>query len=354
MKGMRSKSLLIITVLLILAIGLTCGACTGTGASTTASSAGTTASSAGTTANSTTSTTASTEPEKTITIGMVYSLATPFYNACDVAAKDLEKEIGVKVIIEKPEKADIGIQIKTIENFVSQGVDGIIVNVVGEGVTPAIDEAISKGIPVVTMAIDAPNSKRIAYFGSDQSKYGEDQAKYIAKLLGEKGDILAIGGVPTSPDQISRSEAFKKQIASYPNMKILDVQFGNSDPVKTLAILESMFQANENVNGIVAFNASSGAPMLTALKQFDKDNIIAAVADHDNPDVIMGMKEGIIEASQVQRPYKMAYEAIKCLYNLAKDGTEPAKQINYIDTIFLTPQDLSNYDADNKRINEYK
>lgn len=294
------------------------------------------------------------EKKKELTFGMVYSLATPFYNACDVAAKDKEKELGIKVIIEKPEKADVGLQVKSIENFIAQGVDGLIVNVVGEGVTPIINEAINKGIPVMTMAIDAANSKRIAYFGSDQSKYGSDHAEYIAKMLGEKGNVLAVAGVPTSPDMIARTEAFKQQIAKYPNMKILDLQFGYSDPAKTLAILENMFQASKDVNAVVAFNASAGGPLAAVVKQVGKGKM-KVLADHDNPDTIKGIREGNVDATQVQKPYKMAAVTIQTLYDYIVNGKKVENPINYIETIFLTKDNIeSNYDKDNKRINEYK
>jgi len=305
---------------------------------------------------STNTDTTTVKPAKQLVFGMVYNVATPFYNACDLAAKDIETELGIKVLIEKPEKADVSLEIKAIENFIALGVDGIIVNVTGEGVTPIIDEAIAKGIPVITYNSDTAYSKRLAYYGTDQYQYGVSMARYMAKMMGNKGNVIGVAGMPTSLEMISKTTAFKDTMAAeFPDIKVLDLQFGYSDPAKTLAALENMFQANiGKVDGVVAFNASAAGPLAAAVKEVGKGNMIV-LADHDNPDTIQFIRDGVIDASQVQKPYKAIHLALTDLYNYVSNGTPFPSVINSIDTIFITKDTLgNNYDANNNRIVEYK
>jgi len=284
---------------------------------------------------------------KDIKIGLIYSIAIPFFNPCDAAAEDISKELGIKVIIEKPPKASVDEQIKIIENMIAQGVNGLVICSVGEGIDPVINEAVDSGIPVFMFAVDNVKSKRLAYFGTNQKDYAEKAAKYMADLIGGKGVVCGNGGVATAPDQLERAKYFKEYIEANYDIKVADIQYGNNDAVKTLSNIEGMINTNKP-NGFWAFNSMSGGTLAAVVKDIGKKNI-KTLADNDYPDIIKGVREGYLDATLTQAPYTMAYEAIKKMVDLLVNGTKPEKTFYYTDTVFITKENADEYfDAENK------
>jgi ABC-type sugar transport system substrate-binding protein len=99
-----------------------------------------------------------------------------------------------------------------IDTLVRSGlVDGIGVSVLDKDiVAPSIDVAVVAGIPVVTFDSDAPSSKRIAYIGSDDVKFGEEIGKSLIKIdpLGGKYGII----IASRPQYGSKIEGNAKHI----------------------------------------------------------------------------------------------------------------------------------------------
>jgi ribose transport system substrate-binding protein len=281
-------------------------------------------------------------PKKDIKLGLIYSIAIPFFNPSDVAARDQEKALGIKILVEKPAKADVAHQMAIIENFLAQKVDGLIICSVGEGITPVINRAVDSGVPVFMFAVDNVSSKRLAYFGTDNAtQYAVDAAEYLAKMLGGKGNVAASGGVATAPDQIARAQGFKKHLAErYPQIKVLDLQYGNADTARTLGNIEGMFQAHK-LDGFWAFNSMSGGAIATVMKDIGKAHR-KVLADHDYPDIIKAVRDGYIDATQVQKPYKMTFDAIQVMYEYL-NGKKPEKTLYYTGTIFITKDNVDQY-----------
>jgi ribose transport system substrate-binding protein len=289
--------------------------------------------------------------QKDVKIGLVYSIAIPFFNPCDAAANDITKELGIKVFIEKPPKATVDEQIKIIENLITRGVNGLVICSVGEGIDTTINKAVESGIPVFMFAVDNVKSKRLAYFGTNQKDYAEKAAKYMANLIGGKGTVCGNGGVPTAPDQLERAKYFKAYIeANYP-IKVLDIQYGNNDPIRTLSNIEGMISTHKP-NGFWAFNSMTGGTLATVVKDIGKAKI-KTLADNDYPDIIKGVREGYLDATLTQAPYTMAYEALKKMTDLLVKGTKLDRDMYFTDTVFITKNDIAKYFDDQNKIKDY-
>jgi ribose transport system substrate-binding protein len=68
--------------------------------------------------------------------------------------------------------------VAALESFITQRVDGIAISCLnGDFLTETINRAMDAGIPVVTWDADAPNSKRIAFYGVDDKAGGRIWAR---------------------------------------------------------------------------------------------------------------------------------------------------------------------------------
>jgi ribose transport system substrate-binding protein len=277
---------------------------------------------------------------------VLYSVAHPFFNPCDEGAKDKAAELGVEVIIDAPSKPDIGMQVDMIENFIVQGVDGIAVCPVGaEGLLPVIQKAVDSGIPVILFGIEIPlENASFAYAGTNQEYYATHAAEVLSELMGGKGELIISSGVPTAPDMIVRVGVFTDIIEKdYPDMNIVDVQYSQSDCAKALTNVENMMQAHPDVTGFYGTDACAGGAISAVLR--DRKQKIAAVTGDDFPEIIQGVKDGLIDLTIVQQPYQWTYTAVQALYDHINGKTVP----KFIDaeTLDITKANVDEYYDEN-------
>ena len=174
------------------------------------------------------------EPEdvKTINITMVAKSSTNpvFLSAragADAAAKDLSEKyrsINVKIDWRTPKTEDPNGQAQRILNAVNDGTDAIMVSCSDEDIlTTAINEAVDRGVPVMTFDSDASSSKRFAFYGPNDVEVGENVMTELVALMGDKGQIAILAGNQSSPNLQKRVEGVKKAAAKYPKIEIVDV-----------------------------------------------------------------------------------------------------------------------------------
>lgn len=113
-------------------------------------------------------------------------------------------------------------QIEQINQFVNEGVDLLIVapNQVAT-VSPAIDKAFDKGIPVIVFDRKTNSKKYTAYIGADNFEMGRLMGGYIATKLKGRGRVLEIMGLEGSSPAIERHKGFKEALAAYPDITLV-------------------------------------------------------------------------------------------------------------------------------------
>jgi ribose transport system substrate-binding protein len=167
---------------------------------------------------------------KTITITMIAKSSTNpvFLSAragAEAAAKELSerhRSIAVKIDWRTPKTESAREQAERIRSAVSDGTDAIIVSCSDEEIlTRAIDEAVERGVPVMTFDSDAPRSRRFAFYGPNDQEIGEAVMTELATLMGHKGQVAILAGNPSAPNLQKRVEGVKKAALKYPGIRIV-------------------------------------------------------------------------------------------------------------------------------------
>lgn len=113
-------------------------------------------------------------------------------------------------------------QIEQIDRFVNDGVDLLIVAPnQAATVTPAIDRAYDRGIPVIVFDRKTNSDKFTAYIGADNFEMGRQLGEYIATRMGGKGRVLEIMGLKGSSPAIERHNGFLAALKSYPGITLV-------------------------------------------------------------------------------------------------------------------------------------
>lgn len=129
-----------------------------------------------------------------------------------------EVEIDIRTV-----KDDNARQIEDIRNFIEEGVD-LLVIAPNEAapITPVVEEAYDRGIPVIVFDRKILSDKYTAYIGADNYEIGKAIGRYVVNMLQGKGNVVEISGLTGSTSAIDRHQGFVSAISPYPGIKLLE------------------------------------------------------------------------------------------------------------------------------------
>ena len=142
----------------------------------------------------------------------------------EAAAKEQSAKTGldVQVVWLTPPQEDAQVQAQRIQQAVNDGANVILISCSDAGkVTGAINDAVDRGVPVMTFDSDAPQSKRFAYYGVDDVKTGNLVMAELAKLMEGKGKIAILAGNQNAPNLQNRVRGVKEEAAKTPGIQIV-------------------------------------------------------------------------------------------------------------------------------------
>jgi len=290
---------------------------------------------------------------KQLTFVMVPKGVHPYYEPCYQGFQDAAAKYGVKVEKVDPQKFELPLQVKVIEDLIARKVDGIAISAVDDaGLVPVIDEALKAGIKVITFDAPAPSSKALCYIGTDNKTAGAEAAKKMAELMGNKGDLIILQGGLAASNLNLRTQGFKETMAEIaPDIKILDVVDEGGDFNTTQTKTEAILQAYPTLNAIFSVSAEGVPGANAAIKEAISKNhlkpgqIILAGFD-DLKDTLEGIRDGSVAFCLVQKTYKMGWLAVEALLDAVNN-----KPVHDIDTgvLIVTKENVDNYMEDMKK-----
>lgn len=116
---------------------------------------------------------------------------------------------------------DVRLQTDQINRFVDKGVDLLIVAPGQVSISPAIDRAYEKGIPVIIFDRRTRSNKYTAYIGADNREIGASMGEYLAGALPKGGRVVELCGLSSSSPAIERAEGFDSVVAVRPPIDIV-------------------------------------------------------------------------------------------------------------------------------------
>ncbi len=139
-------------------------------------------------------------------------------------------------------------QIEQIDSLVACGIDLLIVapNQVAT-ISPAIDRAYDRGIPVIVFERKTNSRKFTAFMSADNYEMGRQMGEYIAKRLNGSGKVLEVMGLKGSSPAIERHNGFVDALKNYPKVEITATLQGDWTEETGYAIVKKWKRANPNV-----------------------------------------------------------------------------------------------------------
>ncbi len=166
-----------------------------------------------------------------LTIAMIAKSATnPIFvsarKGANAAAKELAEKHGVpiQIVWMTPDHEDAQVQALAVAQAVKDRASAILISCSdADKVTGAINDAVDRGVPVMTFDSDAAESKRFAFYGVDDEQLGRTVMRELATLIRKKGSVAILGGNADAPNLRKRVAGVKKEAALNPGIKIVGI-----------------------------------------------------------------------------------------------------------------------------------
>ena len=278
-----------------------------------------------------------------LTFVMVPKGVHPYYEPCFEGFKAAAEKYGITAEYEAPQKFDIALQVKVIEDLIARGVNGIAISALdAKPLIPVIRRAMAEGIMVLTFDAPAPGSEQLSYIGTNNKNAGYAAGEKLAELIGDTGKIAILQGGLGAPNLNLRREGLGEALkAVAPGIEIVTVEDnqGQFDLAvnKTEAILETYPDVSA-VMGVSAYGAPGAAKVV---KEQGKAGQVLVAGFDDLKDTLEGIKEGTIQFCLVQKTYTMGWLSVEKLLAATK-GEEIEKEID-TGVIIVTKDNVDSY-----------
>ena len=270
---------------------------------------------------------------KTLQIAVIPKGTThEFWKSIHAGAARAAREAGVEIIWKGPQKEDDRAQqITVVEDFISRGVDGIVLAPLDDrALVRPVADAVREGIPVVVIDSGLQGSDYASYVATDNYKGGVLAARRLGGLLDGKGRIFLIRYQEGSASTEQREAGFLDTVTKeFPGLVLLvQDQYAGATTETAYQLAENLISRFPDVEGVFAPNESSTFGTLRALQESHLAGKIVFVGFDSSPKLVQGLRDGDIQGLVIQNPVQMGYLGVKTI--VAHLRGEPIEKV--IDT----------------------
>ena len=245
----------------------------------------------------------------------VSTLNNPFFVTLSEGAKDKADELGVDLIV-----VDAGDetakQTSDIEDLISRNISVLIVNPVdSDAVAPAVKDAVSKGIKVISVDRVVNGVDVDCAIASDNVAGAEAATEYLVSLIGEGAKVAELQGTTGASATIDRGQGFHN--VADKKLNVVASQTGDFNRSDGMSVMENMLQADSGIQGVFAHNDEMA---LGAVEAIGSKNIVVVGFDATD-DAQAAIKAGKMAATVAQKPDLMGATAVETAQKILNGET---------------------------------
>lgn len=254
------------------------------------------------------------------TIGLVVSTQNnPFFVTLKQGAEKKAKELGHKLIVLDSQN-DPSKELANVEDLVVKGVDVLLINPTdSDAVASSVRVANRNKIPVITLDRAANKGSVVSHVASDNVLGGEIAGKYILDLLGGKGKVVELEGIPGTTAARDRGAGFNKAIAG--KLEVVAKQTADFDRTKGLNVMENILQGQSKIDAVFAHNDEMALGALKAIEATGRN--IAVVGFDATDDAVSSVKAGKLKATVAQKPAEIGAKGVEIADKVVKKQDVP-------------------------------
>lgn len=146
-------------------------------------------------------------------------------------------------------------QAEDVRYFIDKGVDLLIISAnEAAPMTPIVEEAYQKGIPVILVDRKILSDKYTAYISADNYEIGRAVGNYMASTLKGKGNVVELTGLSGSTPAMERHQGFMAAISNFPDIKLIDKADAAWERKPAEVAMDSILRRHPKIDAVYAHN----------------------------------------------------------------------------------------------------
>lgn len=216
-------------------------------------------------------------------------------------------------------------QIQVVENFTTRGVSGIVLAPLdAQALIAPVRAAKQAGIPTVVIDSALNSDLPVSAVMTDNFNGGRIAADHLAKLVGEKGNVILLRYSVGSASTEAREAGFLDAIKRHPDIKLVsaDQYAGATRETAYQAAQNLLNRFGKDLSGVFCPCEPISITMTKALRELGLAGGKVQVVGFDaGTQSVADLKAGDVQALVVQNPMKMGYLGVKTV--VAKIRNQP-------------------------------
>ena len=271
--------------------------------------------------------------------------ANPYWRTEGEVAKKTAEGLGYKANV-AAHKGDTNTESTLIDTAITNKSAAIILDPANaDGSVGAVKKAVAAGIPVILVNAEI-NQEGLAkaQLVSNNAQGAALGAETWISMVGEKGTYVELFGNPADNNAATRSNGYETVITQYPDMKKVGREVANWDRTQGYQKMQSLLQANPNINGVIAGNDEMALGAIAALKEAGKRDKVKVGGFYGSPDAVAAIKSGEMQYTVLQPVAVFSAEAVKQADSFIKTGkTGAATEKQLFDCLLITKDNVDKY-----------
>lgn len=256
-----------------------------------------------------------------VTIGLALStLQNPFFVTLRDGAQAAADDAGATLSVSDAQD-DAQQQADDIQDFITQGVDVILINPVDSAaIVPSIEAANEAGIPVFTVDRGAEGGEVVTHIASDNVLGGRLAAEYLFGQIGE-GTVVQLEGVPGASATNDRGEGFQQALDGATGIELASSQTANFNREEGYNVAQNLFQASPDLAGLFAQNDEMALGAVEAAEEAGLTDLVIVGFDATD-DAIAAIADGRMAGTVAQQPARMGELGVNLAVDFLVEGQE--------------------------------
>ena len=265
-----------------------------------------------------------------------------FWQAVKMGSQKAATDYKVRITFEGPEnESQVDKQIEMLQAALAKKPAAICLAALdSKAVIPLLQKAQASKIPIVGFDSGVDSDIPVATAATDNIAAAGYAAKKMAQLIGDAGEVAVIVHDQTSRTGIDRRDGFVKEMKTHPKIKIVDIQYGGGDQLKSTDLAKAIIQAHPNLKGFFGANEGSIIGVLNGVKELKKEGKIVVIGYDAGKQQKDAVRSGVEAGAVSQDPVGIGYKCVDAAVKAMKGETLPKT----IDTGFKW-YDKTNIDA---------
>ena len=251
------------------------------------------------------------------------NLGNPYFDTSDKGGKTAVEEFGGTFKEVGPDQASPDAQVPFINTAAQQGTKALVVSANDpKAIGSALNQARQAGTKVVTFDSDVEPQYRDLFVNQATAEgIAKVQVDMASKLTGDSGEIAILSAAANATNQNAWIKMMKADLAAnHPNLKLVDVVYGNDDDQTSFDKTAALLQSHPNLKAIISPTTVGIAAAARYVSTSDYKGKVAVTGLGTPNQMRAYVKDGTVKEFALWNPEDLGYLAAYAAKALV-DGT---------------------------------